>query len=91
MLDGQDWGELIMQKHSQRHHALLPYSDLMLWLKVARANVFQNVLNRYVTGAENLYKREFERYFQALCQRVSAEANKCVFCFLIRLYKFILL
>ncbi|KAI1710586.1 exocyst complex component sec3 domain-containing protein [Ditylenchus destructor] len=69
MLEQQNLGEIILQKHSQRHHALLPFRDLIFWLKLARPNVYQNVLERYKASAGDLYRKEFERFFAELTHR----------------------
>ncbi|KAH7724485.1 putative exocyst complex component Sec3 [Aphelenchoides avenae] len=66
MLESQSWGGLIMQKQSQRHHALQPFSDLIHWLKVARPPVYASVLERYKGAAQLLYRKEFDRFFSVL-------------------------
>uniref|UniRef100_A0A915LTA1 Exocyst complex component Sec3 PIP2-binding N-terminal domain-containing protein n=1 Tax=Meloidogyne javanica TaxID=6303 RepID=A0A915LTA1_MELJA len=69
MLENQHIGEIIMQKHSQRHRALLPFSDLISWLKQTRPNIYKNVLDRYNIEAQKLYKKEFDRFFSELATR----------------------
>lgn len=71
LLEQQNWGEVIMQKHSQRHHALSPFSDLILWLKSTRPTVYQNVLERYKNASDALYRKEFDRFFNDLTQRAN--------------------
>lgn len=75
MLEQQNWSEVIMQKHSQRHHALTPFLDLISWLKVARPLVYQNALERYKIAADTLYRREFDRFFNDLTQLVIQKYN----------------
>uniref|UniRef100_A0A915P335 Exocyst complex component Sec3 PIP2-binding N-terminal domain-containing protein n=1 Tax=Meloidogyne floridensis TaxID=298350 RepID=A0A915P335_9BILA len=72
MLENQHIGEIIMQKHSQRHRALLPFSDLISWLKQTRPNIYKNVLDRYNIEAQKLYKKEFDRFFSELATRESS-------------------
>jgi len=72
MLENQHIGEIIMQKHSQRHRALLPFSDLISWLKQTRPNTYKNVLDRYNIEAQKLYKKEFDRFFSELATRESS-------------------
>uniref|UniRef100_A0A915CXN2 Exocyst complex component Sec3 PIP2-binding N-terminal domain-containing protein n=1 Tax=Ditylenchus dipsaci TaxID=166011 RepID=A0A915CXN2_9BILA len=71
MLEQQNFGEVMLQKHSQRHRALLPFSDLISWLKLARPNVYQNALERYKTSVSELYKKELERFFVELTQKAN--------------------
>ena len=75
MLENQHIGEIIMQKHSQRHRALLPFSDLISWLKQTRPNVYKNVLDRYNIEAQKLYKKEFDRFFSELATRESSSLS----------------
>jgi hypothetical protein len=67
----QHIGEIIIQKHSQRHRALLPFSDLIHWLKQTRPSIYRNVLDRYNTEAQKIYKREFDRFFSELARRAA--------------------
>ncbi|KAL7079889.1 hypothetical protein ACQ4LE_000869 [Meloidogyne hapla] len=75
MLENQHIGEIIMQKHSQRHRALLPFSDLISWLKQTRPNIYKNVLDRYNIEAQKLYKKEFDRFFSELATRESSSLS----------------
>lgn len=67
----QHIGEIIIQKHSQRHRALLPFSDLIHWLKKTRPSIYRNVLDRYNAEAQKIYKREFDRFFSELARRAA--------------------
>jgi hypothetical protein len=75
MLESQHLGEIIIQKHSQRHRALLPFSDLISWLKQTRLSIYKNLLERYNTEAQKIYKREFDRFFTELARRAGANAQ----------------
>uniref|UniRef100_A0A183BTI0 Sec3-PIP2_bind domain-containing protein n=1 Tax=Globodera pallida TaxID=36090 RepID=A0A183BTI0_GLOPA len=66
MLESQHIGDIIMQKHSQRHRALLPFSDLIAWLKQARPAIYAKTMERYKREARKLYKSEFDRFFSEL-------------------------
>lgn len=75
MLESQHIGEIIIQKHSQRHRALLPFSDLISWLKQTRHSVYRNLLDKYNVEAQKIYKREFDRFFSELARRAAANAQ----------------
>jgi len=34
------WHRLSIPKHSQRHHALMPFAELIMWLKLARPKAY---------------------------------------------------
>jgi hypothetical protein len=74
MMESQHIGEIIIQKHSQRHRALLPFSDLVSWLKQTRPAVYRNILDKYNTEAQKVYKREFDRFFSELARRAATNA-----------------
>jgi len=74
MLEAQTQGEIIMQKQSQRHHALLPFSDLISWLKLAKPTVYNNAMERYRAEVSVIYKRELDRFFTELAHRSNALA-----------------
>ncbi|KAF7634516.1 Sec3-PIP2_bind domain-containing protein [Meloidogyne graminicola] len=75
MLENQHIGEIIMQKHSQRHRALLPFSDLISWLKQTRPNIYKNVLDRYNIEAQKYIKKEFDRFFSELARKEASSLN----------------
>jgi hypothetical protein len=70
-LESQHEGEIIIQKQTQRHRALLPFAELIAWLKQTRPSVYTKSLDRYKVEAARLYRREFERFFGELERRAT--------------------
>ena len=67
-------GEIIMQKHSQRHRYLIPFSELLAWLKTVRPIHYAKALDAYKENAALIYNQEFVRFFSELNHRSSAIA-----------------
>lgn len=75
LLEPQNLGEIIIQKQTQRHRALLPYSELIDWLRQNRNKIYLNVIDRYKIEAKKLYSNEFNRFFGELATRATNLGN----------------
>ena len=69
MVEDQEWDSMILQPQTQRHRFLLPFSELISWLKTTRSNAYQETLRRYTIQAEALFRKEFDRFFGSINQR----------------------
>ncbi|XP_077983719.1 exocyst complex component 1-like isoform X2 [Glandiceps talaboti] len=57
--------ELTLPKHYSSHRDLLPYTDLMLWLKRASHSSFTQLFKIYSTSLSKLYDREIKEFFES--------------------------
>lgn len=76
MVEDQAWDSLILQIQTQRHRALLPFADLISWLKSTNNNAYNDAIRRYATRAEALYRNEFKRFFNAINQKTASLAGR---------------
>ncbi|VDN56326.1 unnamed protein product [Dracunculus medinensis] len=79
LIDTPDCHDLVLRKQSERFHALRPFSDLIGWLKNVRPVAYQNIIQRYVQNTKEIYKKEFDRFFESLnyeLQRISISERK---------------
>uniref|UniRef100_A0A914X136 Exocyst complex component Sec3 PIP2-binding N-terminal domain-containing protein n=1 Tax=Plectus sambesii TaxID=2011161 RepID=A0A914X136_9BILA len=65
-LPSGQWHNLALPKQSQRQHALLPFAELVMWIKLARPEVYKVAIDRYITYTKELYKRDLEQFFEQL-------------------------
>uniref|UniRef100_A0A914Y6L1 Exocyst complex component Sec3 C-terminal domain-containing protein n=1 Tax=Panagrolaimus superbus TaxID=310955 RepID=A0A914Y6L1_9BILA len=76
MVEGQGWDSMILQIQTQRYRCLLPFCELISWLKSSRSNAYQETLRRYIKEAEALFRKEFDRFFGAINQRAKALSGR---------------
>ncbi|XP_019646836.1 PREDICTED: exocyst complex component 1-like [Branchiostoma belcheri] len=70
---GHDMGETLshhtleptLPKHYSAHRDLMPYADLMLWLKGADITSFHQLAQVYTSNLKRLYDREIKEFFEA--------------------------
>lgn len=72
------------------HCILLPFLELIYWLKSARSSVYQNMIDRYKANAQNLYEKDFFYYFKLLTNCIENDKSKLInlIIFLIKKKKF---
>ncbi|XP_078603079.1 exocyst complex component 1-like [Branchiostoma floridae x Branchiostoma japonicum] len=70
---GQDMGETLshhaldptLPKHYSSHRDLMPYAELMLWLKGADITSFHQLAQVYTSNLKRLYDREIKDFLEA--------------------------
>ncbi|XP_070552598.1 exocyst complex component 1-like isoform X2 [Ptychodera flava] len=73
---GRHSNELTLPKHYSSHRDLLPYTDLMLWLKRADQTSFTKLFKVYATSLSKLYDREIREFFESARMRVQGKDRR---------------
>lgn len=63
--------ELKLPQHTKCHRELLPYSDLMSWLKAVDNDSFLKLRKVYTTSLNKLYDREVKDFMELIKQGIS--------------------
>ncbi|XP_031555794.1 exocyst complex component 1-like isoform X2 [Actinia tenebrosa] len=68
--------ELHLPKHLNCHKELLPYCDLMKWLKEIDPEVFLELCLAYVNSLSKIYERQLKEFFETARQRAISKGSK---------------
>ncbi|XP_067944096.1 exocyst complex component 1-like [Watersipora subatra] len=69
-------GELRIQGHQSLHKALLPYTGLLLWLKVMDSNSFYSLQKDYSISMRKVYEKEIGDFLELAKQRVGHKESR---------------
>ncbi|EDV24857.1 uncharacterized protein TRIADDRAFT_25724 [Trichoplax adhaerens] len=67
-------GEIVLPKHAIRHSKLLPYAQLVLWLKEMDSVMFEDLCNAYTRCISKRYEKELHDYFEKI-KKVFQKSN----------------
>ncbi|RDD42484.1 Exocyst complex component 1 [Trichoplax sp. H2] len=67
-------GEIVLPKHAVRHSKLLPYAQLVLWLKEMDSVMFEDLCNAYTRCISKRYEKELHDYFEKI-KKVFQKSN----------------
>ena len=59
-----EWHSLSLPKHSQIHRPLLPFADLVNWMRRVRPAAYEQTVRRYLLAAQAIYKHEIDAFFK---------------------------
>lgn len=72
--------ELTLPKHTSCHKELLPYTELMHWVKVVDTGCYLKLSKVYTSSLSKLYEKEIKTFFETakdkICNRNISEKDK---------------
>ncbi|CAH1777406.1 unnamed protein product, partial [Owenia fusiformis] len=63
--------DLKLPQHHSSHRDLLPYAELMLWLKTVENQHYTSLAKVYTTSLSKLYDREIRDFFESAKQKIT--------------------
>uniref|UniRef100_UPI00358DE69F exocyst complex component 1 isoform X1 n=2 Tax=Myxine glutinosa TaxID=7769 RepID=UPI00358DE69F len=73
---GGSAGELSLPKHHQHHRDLLPYADLLGWLKTTDSSIYSELAKVYAQMLSKLYEKEIRNFLDAAKQRILTSSKE---------------